>query len=91
MASGAATSLGVVGPTPLGLIQRNAKSVFTSPQTTRNTIGSLALNAKSRLAENWQFEGSAYMRALTQRHVDGNDANVERCSASSSFANQLCL
>ena len=91
VASGAATSLGVVGPTPLGLIQRNTKSVFTFPQTTRNTIGSLALNAKSRLAENWQFEGSAHMRALTQRHVDGNDANVERCSTSSSFANQLCL
>ena len=39
VASGAATSLGVVGPTPIGLIQRNAKSIFTFPQTTRNTIG----------------------------------------------------
>jgi len=91
VATGAATSLGVVGPTPFGLIQRNAKSVFTFPQTTRNTIGSLALNAKSRLAENWQFEGAVYMRALTQRHVDGNDGDFERCSNSSSFINQLCL
>jgi iron complex outermembrane receptor protein len=91
VASGAATSLGVVGPTPFGLIRRNAKSVFTFPQTTRNTIGSLALNAKSRLDENWQFEGSAYMRALTQRHVDGNDGDFERCSNSSSYINQLCL
>ena len=91
VASGAVTSLGVVGPTPFGLIQRNAKSVYTFPQTTRNSIGSLALTAKTRLDENWQIEGSVYMRAQKQRHVDGNDADFERCSASSSFANRLCL
>lgn len=91
VASGAATSLGVVGPTPVGLIQRNAKSVYTFPQTTRNTIGSLALNGKTRLDEHWQIEGSAYVRVLRQRHVDGNDAEFERCSNSSSFAGRLCL
>jgi iron complex outermembrane receptor protein len=91
MASGAATSLGVVGPTPFDLTQRNAKSVYTFPQTTRNTIGSLALNGKTRLDENWQIEGSVYVRSLKQRHVDGNDADFERCSASSSFATKLCL
>jgi len=91
VASGAATSLGVVGPTPFGLIQRNSKSVYTFPQTTRNTIGSLALNGKTRLDENWQLEGSAYIRSLIQRHVDGNDGNFERCSNSSSFVGKLCL
>jgi iron complex outermembrane receptor protein len=91
VASGAATSLGVVGPTPFDLIQRNSKSVYTFPQTTRNTIGSLALNGKTRLDENWQLEGSAYVRSLKQRHVDGNDGNFERCSNSSSFVGKLCL
>ena len=91
VASGAATSLGVVGPTPIGLIQRNAKSVYTFPQTTRNTIGSLALNGKMRLNENWQIEAAAYVRSLKQRHVDGNSADFERCSNSSSFAGRLCL
>jgi len=91
VASGAATSLGVVGPTPFGLIQRDSKSVYTFPQTTRNTIGSLALNGKTRLDENWQLEGSAYLRSLKQRHVDGNDAEFERCSNSSSFVGRLCL
>jgi len=91
VASGAATSLGVVGPTPFGLIQRNSKSVYTFPQTTRNTVGSVALNGKTRLDENWQIEGSAYLRALQQRHVDGNDAEFERCSNSSSFVGRLCL
>jgi iron complex outermembrane recepter protein len=91
VASGAATGLGVVGPTPIDLIQRNPKAVFTFPQTTRNTIGSLALNGKSRLDDNWQVEASVYVRSLKQRHVDGNDGDFERCSASSSFAGKLCL
>ena len=91
VASGAATSMGVVGPTPIGLIQRNARSVYTFPQTTRNTIGSLALNGKTRLDDNWQMEASVYVRSLKQRHADGNDGNFERCSNASSFAGQLCL
>ena len=91
VASGAATSLGVVGPTPFGLIQRGSKSVYTFPQTTRNTIGSLALNGKTKLDENWQIEASAYVRSLKQRHVDGNGGNFERCSNSSSFVGKLCL
>jgi len=70
VASGAATSLGVVGPTPLGLIQRNAKSIYTFPQTTRNTTGSLALNGKTRLDEHWQIEAAAYMRSLRLRRRD---------------------
>ncbi|MBW8708287.1 MAG: TonB-dependent receptor [Alphaproteobacteria bacterium] len=91
VASGAATNLGVIGPTPIGLIQQDARSVYTFPQTTRNTIASLALMAKTRLSEHWQIEGSAYSRALKQRHVDGNAADFQRCSASSSFVNRLCL
>jgi iron complex outermembrane receptor protein len=91
VASGAATSLGVVGPTPFDLVQRDSNSVYTFPQTTRNTIGSLAFAAKTRLDENWQLEASAYVRALKQRHADGNDGNFERCSNSSSFAGKLCL
>ncbi|HWA69512.1 MAG TPA: TonB-dependent receptor [Rhizomicrobium sp.] len=91
IASGAATSLGVVGPTPFDLIQQNSKSVYTFPQTTRNTVGSLTINGETRLDENWQIEGSVYMRSLKQRHVDGNGGNFESCSTKSSFGGKLCL
>jgi iron complex outermembrane receptor protein len=91
VASGATTTLGVVGPTPFDLTVRNPHSVYTYPQTTRNTVGSLALNGKSRLSENWQVEGSLYVRSLKQRHVDGNDGDFQRCSASSSFGGNICL
>ena len=91
VASGASTSLGVVGPTPFDLIQRDSKSIYTFPQITRNRIGSLALNGKTKLDETWQLEASGYVRSLRQRHVDGNAGNFERCSNSSSFVGKLCL
>lgn len=91
IASGATTALGVVGPTPVELIQRDSKSVYTFPQTTRNSSGSLALNGKTRFNQHWQLEASAYVRSFKQRHLDGNDGNMERCSNSSSFAGKLCL
>jgi iron complex outermembrane receptor protein len=43
IASGARNTLGVVGPTPVGLLDQNESAVFTSPQTKRlNAAGSNA-------------------------------------------------
>ena len=91
VASGAQSELGVVGPTPIQLAQKNSTAVYTWPQTTHNRIGSLAVNGKTKLDDNWQVEGSAYVRTLRQRHVDGNDGNFEACSRNSSFSGDLCL
>ena len=91
VASGSMSGLGVVGPTPIELLQQASDSVYTYPQTTHNLIGSLALNDKTQLADNWQLEASAYVRAIRQRHVDGNDGNFESCSKKSSYGGDLCL
>jgi iron complex outermembrane receptor protein len=91
VASGSQSGLGVVGPTPVQLIAQNSTAVYTYPQTTQNWVGSLALNGKSTLGESWQIEGSAYVRTLRQRHVDGNNGNFESCSSKSSFPKDLCL
>jgi iron complex outermembrane receptor protein len=87
----AQSSLGVVGPTPIEAVAQNRKAVFTYPQTTQNRTASLALNARTQLADHWQLEGALHLRALRQRHVDGNDANFESCSSRSSFGGKLCL
>jgi iron complex outermembrane receptor protein len=89
--SGSQSVLGVVGPTPVELIAKNSAAVYTYPQTTQNRIGSLALNGKSKLGDAWEIQANAYVRALRQRHVDGNDGNFESCSKSSSFGGDLCL
>ena len=91
VASGAASGLGVVGPTPFDMTLRDPRATYTFPQTTRNTVASLALNGKTRLNGDWQLEGALYLRALKQRHVDGNDGNFESCSSKSSFGGALCL
>lgn len=91
VASGAQSSLGVVGPTPIEAAARYSPSVYTWPQSTQNRTGNLALNAHKRLADHWQVEAAIYARKLRQRHVDGNDANFERCSNSSSFPGKPCL
>ena len=91
VASGAQSALGVVGPTPVQLIAQNSAAVYTYPQTTQNRVGSLAVNGKSRLVDDWEIEASAYMRVLRQRDVDGNDGDFESCSAKSSYGGDLCL
>jgi iron complex outermembrane receptor protein len=91
VASGSVSGLGVVGPTPVELLQQASNSVYTYPQTTHNLVGSLALNDKTRLSDNWQLEASVYVRALRQRHVDGNGGNFESCSSKSNFGGDLCL
>jgi iron complex outermembrane receptor protein len=91
VATAALSDLGVVGPTPVQLVQKASGAVYTYPQTTHNLIGGLALNDKTRLSDNWQLEASIYVRALRQRHVDGNDGDFESCSSKSSFGGDLCL
>jgi iron complex outermembrane receptor protein len=84
---------GVVGPTPVDLLARDYKSIYTWPQTTRNEVGLLALNGKQALSDTWSIQGNMYVRSFRQAHVDGNDANVERCSgnAANPLFNTLCL
>jgi iron complex outermembrane receptor protein len=91
VATASLSDLGVVGPTPIELVQQASDAVYTYPQTTHNLIGSLALNDKTRLSDNWELEASVYVRALRQRHVDGNDGDFESCSSRSSFGGDLCL
>ena len=91
IASGAVSSLGVVGPTPADLARASSANVYTWPQTTQNRIASLALNGRTHLATHWQLEASLYLRALRQRHLDGNDSEFDSCSAQTSFSGFMCL
>ncbi len=91
IAQAARSNEGVVGSTPLELIAQNYDAVYTSPQTTQNSMGSLALNGTINLSDTLTVEGNVYGRYFGQKHIDGNDSNFEQCSAKSSFAGDLCL
>jgi iron complex outermembrane receptor protein len=87
----ASNSFGVVASTPLELLARDWSSTYTSPQTTQHQNMLAALNGTLALAENWTLQSNVYVRSFRQAHLDGNAANVARCSGASSFPNSLCL
>jgi iron complex outermembrane recepter protein len=96
-ASGARTMLGVIGPTPVELLAQEGEStVFTSPQTTLNDAGTVALNGKFDINPQWSVVSNFYIRTFEQHHTDGNDSDIQQCSANSippdpKFAGDLCL
>jgi iron complex outermembrane receptor protein len=79
---------GVVGPTPVEMLNRNWRSVYTFPQTTKNQAQILALHGRYSVSDNWTVQSNVYVRNFKQKHVDGNDADVEECTPGS---NTLCL
>lgn len=89
--SGASNFFGVVAATPIELLQRDWSSIYTSPQTTLNQAALVALNGKFSLADDWTVQSNVYVRGFKQAHIDGNGADVKRCSNASSFPNRLCL
>jgi iron complex outermembrane receptor protein len=93
IAAGATSSFGVAAATPVQLLDLNYRAIFTTPQTTDNKMGLVALNGKYALSDDWLLQGILYIRGFSQDHLDGNAANLERCSNGSSpqFLNHLCL
>jgi iron complex outermembrane receptor protein len=91
--SAAKTSFGAAAATPVELLARDHRAIFTHPQTTDNEMALLALNGRYALGDTWSLQGNVYGRGFRQTHVDGNAAEFERCSNSASpqFRDHLCL
>ena len=53
----------------------------------------LALNGRYDVTDHWTVQSNLYYRRFHQEHVDGNSAEVERCSgaAANPLFNTLCL
>jgi iron complex outermembrane recepter protein len=89
----AKTAFGAAAAAPVQLLDRDVRSVFTTPQTIDNEMAMLALNGRYALGETWILQGNVYGRGFRQAHVDGNAGEFERCStgASPQFRDHLCL
>jgi iron complex outermembrane receptor protein len=87
------TRLGVVGPTPVDMLQADRRAVFTFPQTTDDRSGLVALNGSYKASEAWSLQASLYGRTFRQSHADGNDGDFEGCSRNpaSPLFGTLCL
>ena len=93
IALAATSSTGTAAATPIQLLDRDARAVYTTPQGTDNRTALLGLNGKTALTDGWSLQGNLYIRGFHQHHIDGNLAEIERCSSSASpqFRDHLCL
>jgi iron complex outermembrane receptor protein len=84
---------GVVGPTPIELLNNDYRAIYTWPQTTKNQAQLIAMNGRYAVTDHWTVQSNLYYRKFQQAHVDGNTAEVERCSgqAGNPLLNTLCL
>jgi iron complex outermembrane receptor protein len=89
----AKSSFGAAAATPIQLLDRDVGAIYTNPQTTDHEMAMLALNGRYAIGESWSVQGNVYGRAFKQTHVDGNAAELERCSngVSPQFRDHLCL
>ncbi|MGB9428195.1 MAG: TonB-dependent receptor plug domain-containing protein, partial [Methylocella sp.] len=80
IASGASSNVGIIGATPILLVDSDYRSVYTSPQFSLNQAGSLAFTGKFDINPDWTIQSNFYLRSFKQIHVDGNDASIQDCS-----------
>jgi iron complex outermembrane recepter protein len=83
----ASTRLGVVGPTPVDLLEEDRSGVYTNPQSTQNRARLLAMTGGYDLSDTLRLQGGVHYRRFDQKHLDGNDGDFERCSGN--LANPL--
>ena len=83
----------MIGPTPIELLANDYRAIYTWPQTTKNQAALVALNGRYSVTDHWTVQSNLYYRRFNQQHVDGNAAEVERCSgaANNPLFNTLCL
>lgn len=84
----AKNGLGVVGPTPIELLDQRRRNVYTGDQVNDNEMGMLALSGKFELPNDWSLQANAYYRKYKRDGVDGNDTEAIPCEDDPRF---MCL
>jgi iron complex outermembrane receptor protein len=62
VASAADNYFGVIGPTPVELLNNDYRPIFTWPQTTKNQAQLLALNGRYAVTDHWTVQSNLYLR-----------------------------
>ncbi len=70
---------GVSGPAPVDLVNWDSSSVYTTPQTTKNTLAQYGVNAIFTPNATWKLLADLHYRAFDQAHVDGNTTDFSSC------------
>ncbi|MBV8848374.1 MAG: TonB-dependent receptor [Methylobacteriaceae bacterium] len=76
----ASNFFGATAPVPIQLLQQDYSAVYTTPQTTRNVFGQIALNGTYNITPTLALQGNVYFRSLKQNHIDGNTTDFAPCN-----------
>lgn len=77
----AANKFGASSLAPVELLAVDPRAVYTSPQTTQNTLAQFALNGAFTPSDTWTIDTHLYYRGFDQAHVDGNASDFQSCGA----------
>lgn len=87
--TGASNDFDSPASTPIDLLNRDWRAVFTTPQSDALKMGMLGLHEKTWFGDTLTLAATGYFRHFSDRHVDGNDTDVQRCMAP--FEGLLCF
>ncbi len=73
-------AFGASAAVPVELLRRDWSAIYTTPQTTRQSMQQANVTASLRLNAAWTVDANAYVRAFQRRHVDGNTTEVQPCA-----------
>ena len=85
------TFLGVVGPTPLELVDERRANVFTSPQSFDNRMQMVNLTGSVSVTDTLKISGNSYYRSFNQKRPDGNVSEAIACDPAGPNAGLLCF
>ncbi|MGH6876476.1 MAG: TonB-dependent receptor, partial [Rhizomicrobium sp.] len=86
--SGALNNIGAIGPTPVQLLAKDPRAVFTRPQSMQNEMELVQLRATWRASDVLTLGMNTYFRHFNQHLIDGNTTDVTDCANDPA---QLCL
>jgi len=70
---------GASGPAPADLANAVPSSVYTTPQTIKNTLAQYGINAIFTPGATWKILADLHYRAFDQARVDGNTTDFSSC------------
>ncbi|HEU0061730.1 MAG TPA: TonB-dependent receptor [Hyphomicrobiaceae bacterium] len=85
------TFLGVVGPTPVELVEERRANVFTSPQSFDNRMQMVNLTGSVSVTDTLKISGNTYYRGFKQTRPDGNVSEAIACDPAGPNAGLLCF
>ena len=84
--TGAKNYFGAAAFTPMPLLAQNWNSIYTNPQTFDQQVGMVNLQGNYDVSNTLKLSGNLYYRGYSNRHGDGNVADVETCSNNGFFS-----